>query len=460
MASAPVRGSIKARQGLGSLSASSHSTATGASQVSAKHSSRKLCQAGPFREQRFLVALAHPSSRSCEHSQHGNRGGVAGPLHVYAPAKEDCSTQRSSSSSSSSDSTTENYLSNNAVPATSLALEPEGHGQSITVSSSEILAPVRADMEQLTVNLKAVVGERSNLLKAAADQIFGAGGKKLRPAIVFMVSRATAKYAGLSEITEKHRRLAEITEMIHTASLMHDDVVDESPTRRGKMTVNSRFGAKVAVLAGDFLFAQSSWFLANLDNLEVIKLISQVIADFASGEISQQEYQFDTDITLQQYLDKSFYKTATLIAASCKSAAAFSDVPVEVKNAMFEYGRHLGLAFQIVDDILDFTTATEQLGKPQGQDLVSGNLTAPAVFALQHPQYGAELEGLIQNEFDGGSSFARALDLVHLGGGIQAARHLARQEADMALDALQCLPASPAKKSLEMMVDYVLDRLY
>ena len=197
MASAPVRGSIKARQGLGSLSASSHSTATGASQVSAKHSSRKLCQAGPFREQRLLVALAHPSSRSCEQSQHGNRGGVAGPLHVYAPAKEDYSTQRSSSSSSSSESTNGNHLSNNAVPATSLALEPEGHGQSITVSSSEILAPVRADMEQLTVNLKAVVGERSNLLKAAADQIFGAGGKRLRPAIVFMVSRATAKYTGL-----------------------------------------------------------------------------------------------------------------------------------------------------------------------------------------------------------------------------------------------------------------------
>jgi hypothetical protein len=197
MASAPVRGSIKARQGLGSLSASSHSTTAGASQVSAKHTSRKLSHCGPFREQRCLVALAHPHTRTSEQSQHGNRGGVAGPLHVYAPAKEEYSTQRSSSSSDSLGSTNGSHLSNNAVPATSLALEPEGHRQSITVSSSEILAPVREDMEQLTVNLKAVVGERSNLLKAAADQIFGAGGKKLRPAIVFMVSRATAKYAGL-----------------------------------------------------------------------------------------------------------------------------------------------------------------------------------------------------------------------------------------------------------------------
>lgn len=198
MASAPIRGSIKARHGLGSLSTSSHGSSAGASQVSAKHSSRKLSQTGTFREQRCLVALAHPSSRSSEQSQHGNRGGIAGPLHVYAPAKEDYFTQRSSSSSDSLASTNGSHLSNNAVPATSLALEPEGHGQSsITVSSSEILAPVREDMEQLTVNLKAVVGERSNLLKAAADQIFGAGGKRLRPAIVFMVSRATSKCAGM-----------------------------------------------------------------------------------------------------------------------------------------------------------------------------------------------------------------------------------------------------------------------
>lgn len=125
------------------------------------------------------------------------------------------------------------------------------------------------------------------------------------------------------------------------------------------------YGTRVAVLAGDFLFAQSSWFLANLDNLEVIKLISQVIADFANGEISQAASLFDTDITLEKYLDKSFYKTASLVAASCRSAAVFSDAPVSMKEAMYSYGKHLGLAFQVVDDILDFTQSTEQLGKPQ-----------------------------------------------------------------------------------------------
>merc|ERR1719502_397905 len=125
--------------------------------------------------------------------------------------------------------------------------------------------------------------------------------------------------------------------MIHTASLVHDDVLDDCELRRGNSTVHSLYGTRVAVLAGDFLFAQSSWFLANLNNLEVIKLISQVIADFANGEISQAASLFDTSITVEQYVDKSFYKTASLIAASCRSAAALSDVSDEVKEACYEY---------------------------------------------------------------------------------------------------------------------------
>ncbi|EFJ51461.1 hypothetical protein VOLCADRAFT_57046 [Volvox carteri f. nagariensis] len=322
---------------------------------------------------------------------------------------------------------------------------------------NEILAPVKSDMEQMNQNLKNVVGNRHPMLMAAAEQIFGAGGKKLRPVIVFLVAHSTAQREGLTELTDKHRRLAEITEMIHTASLVHDDVLDECDIRRGKKTINSMYGTRVAVLAGDFLFAQSSWFLANLDNLEVIKLISQVIADFANGEISQAASLFDTDITLEQYLDKSFYKTASLIAASCRSAAVFSDSPVEVKEAMYSYGKHLGLAFQVVDDVLDFTQSTEQLGKPQGQDLASGNLTAPAIFALRK---SPELLDIISSEFVEEGSLERALELVRETGGIEEARLLARQQADMALAALECLPEGPSRRSLRLMVDYVLERIY
>lgn len=224
--------------------------------------------------------------------------------------------------------------------------------------------------------------------------------------------------------------------------------------------MNNLYGTRVAVLVGDFLFAQSSWFLANLDNLEVIKLISQVIADFADGEISQAASLYDASLTLDKYLDKSFYKTASLVAASCRGAAVFSECDEEVKTAMYEYGRHLGLAFQVVDDILDFTQSTAALGKPQGQDLASGNLTAPALFALQDPTVGPRLLTLLRNKLKGPNDLAEALELVQTGRGIERARALAREEADAALATLAVLPPSPSKEALQSMVEYVLDRLY
>lgn len=312
-------------------------------------------------------------------------------------------------------------------------------------------------MVQMNSNLRHIVGDRSPMLMAAADQIFGAGGKKLRPMIVFLVARATAHMAGMQDITERHRRLAEIIEMIHTASLVHDDVLDDCSVRRGKETVNTLYGTRVAVLAGDFLFAQSSWLIANLENMEVIKLISRVIADFANGEISQASSLFDTEVTLEQYLDKSFYKTASLIAASCRSSAVFSKMEEAHKDAMYAYGKHLGLAFQVVDDILDFTQTAEQLGKPQGQDLASGNLTAPVIYALQQCK---ELEEIIQSEFTEADALPRALQLVEQAGGIAAARELAEREGQMARDALKGLTESDAKRSLMLMVDYVLERIH
>ena len=264
------------------------------------------------------------------------------------------------------------------------------------IAIDNITAPVMEDMEQMRSNILDIVGRKNPLLLAAADQIFGAGGKRLRPVLVFLVARATAQLMAMDDITERQRRLAEITEMIHTASLVHDDVLDDCDTRRGAETIHTLYGTRVAILAGDFLFAQSSWYLANLDNLEVIKLISQVIADFADGEISQAGALFNCDVTLEGYLEKSHNKTASLIAASCKSAAVFSrgrggrqDGHVRVRQAP-------RLAFQVVDDILDFTQSEEQLGKPQGQDLASGNLTAPCIFALgRNPR----LRELIETQF-------------------------------------------------------------
>lgn len=223
--------------------------------------------------------------------------------------------------------------------------------------------------------------------------------------------------------------------------------------------MHTTYGTRVAVLVGDYLFAQSSWLLANLDNLEVIKLISKVIADFANGEISQAGALFDTSVTTAAYLDKSYYKTASLIAAACRSEAVFSGCNEALKADMFEYGRRLGLAFQVVDDVLDFTATSEQLGKPQGQDLASGNLTAPAIFALAHPIHGPRLRELIDAEFQVGGGLEEALRLVNAAGGIEAARALARSEGDAARAELARLPHGAPRASLDAMVDFVLQRM-
>ena len=149
---------------------------------------------------------------------------------------------------------------------------------------TELLQPVETDLETLLSDLRSLIGAGHPILQAAAEHLFSAGGKKIRPGIVLLVSRALSPDG---DLTARHRRLAEITEMIHTASLVHDDVVDEAATRRGVETVHSRFNHRVAVLAGDFLFAQASWHLANLDDLEVVKLLSRVIMDLADGEVKQ-----------------------------------------------------------------------------------------------------------------------------------------------------------------------------
>ncbi|WP_017319262.1 solanesyl diphosphate synthase [Mastigocladopsis repens] len=318
--------------------------------------------------------------------------------------------------------------------------------------ATSLFSPVEADLQTLADNLKQLVGKGHPILCAAAEHLFGAGGKRIRPAIVLLISRATMLE---QDITPRHRRLAEITEMIHTASLVHDDVVDESQMRRGVPTVHSLFGNRIAILAGDFLFAQSSWYLANLDNLEVVKLLSEVIMDLASGEIQQGLSRFDSSISIETYLKKSYYKTASLIANSSKAAGLLSEVSQETAEHLYSYGRHLGLAFQIVDDILDFTSSIDTLGKPAGSDLKSGNLTAPVLFALEEKPY---LEVLIEREFAQEGDLEQALCLIDDSQGIQRAKELAEDHAKQAVDHLSVLPPSESRQALIKIADYVLSR--
>ncbi len=320
--------------------------------------------------------------------------------------------------------------------------------------ATSLFTPVETDLRLLADNLKQLVGNRHPILFAAAEHLFGAGGKRIRPAIVLLMSRATMLE---QDITPRHRRLAEITEMIHTASLVHDDVLDESDVRRGVPTVHSLFGNRIAILAGDFLFAQSSWYLANLDNLEVVKLLSEVIMDLATGEIQQGLNRFDVSISIETYLQKSYYKTASLIANSSKAAGLLSEVSRETVEHMYSYGRHFGIAFQIVDDILDFTSTTDALGKPVGSDLKSGNLTAPVLFALaQKPS----LEVLIDREFAQDGDLEQALELIQDSEGIQQARELAADHAKLAIEHLAVLPPSESHQALINIAEYTLSRLY
>lgn len=320
--------------------------------------------------------------------------------------------------------------------------------------ATSLFTPVEADLRLLADNLKQLVGNRHPILFAAAEHLFGAGGKRIRPAIVLLISRATMLD---QDITPRHRRLAEITEMIHTASLVHDDVVDESDVRRGVPTVHSLFGNRIAILAGDFLFAQSSWYLANLDNLEVVKLLSEVIMDLATGEIQQGLNRFDAGISIETYLQKSYYKTASLIANSSKAAGLLSEVSQETVEHLYSYGRHFGIAFQIVDDILDFTSTTDTLGKPVGSDLKSGNLTAPVLFALTEKP---SLEVLIDREFAQEGDLEQALALIQDSQGIHKARELAAHHAKLAIEHLAVLPPSESHQALINIAEYTLSRLY
>lgn len=227
--------------------------------------------------------------------------------------------------------------------------------------------------------------------------------KDYNPGLATLVNEA-ALNLDKSPVLPTQKRLAEIIEMIHTASLLHDDVIDNADSRRGRMSGNLEFGNKLAVLAGDFLFGRASVCLARLRDPEVVELISTIIANLVEGEFMQLK-NTATDYTspefakqtMEYYLQKSYLKTASLISKSCRSAALLGGATKEVADAAYNYGRNLGLAFQIVDDLLDFTVTRVELGKSSGVDLKLGLATAPVLFAFEkYPELGP----MIERQFD------------------------------------------------------------
>ena len=316
-----------------------------------------------------------------------------------------------------------------------------------------MFSKIKQDLEILDSNLKTMVGARHPILYAAAEHLFSAGGKRIRPAIVLLVSQATNTN---NTLKDEHKRLAEITEIIHTASLVHDDIIDDCDTRRGVKTVHHTFSNKIAVLAGDFLFAQASWYLANLDNLEAVKVISKVITDFAEGEIIQGLTNFDASISIDDYIEKSFYKTSSLIAASCKAAAMINESSKKTLQIFYNYGKHIGLAFQIVDDILDITGSNISLGKPAGSDLKNGNLTSPLLLALNDEP---KLIKLINREFQKDGDQIEAHKLIHKTHAIEKAKDLAIEHAQASIQYLTKYQNNDYINILKYISNYIINRI-
>nr|AYR06463.1 prenyl transferase [Rhodogorgon sp.] len=291
-----------------------------------------------------------------------------------------------------------------------------------------MFSQIETDLCTLDCNLKKMISARHPILYAAAEHLLNAGGKRIRPAIILLVAKATNEG---EQLKPEHKRLAEITEIIHTASLIHDDVIDDCNIRRGVKTVHSAFSNKIAILAGDFLFAQSSWYLANLNNLEVVRIISKVITDFAEGEMIQSLTNFDPSTSINKYIEKSFYKTASLIAYSCKGSAMLSNTDINTQNYFYNYGKHIGLAFQIIDDILDIVGSYKYLGKPAGSDLKNGNLTAPLLFSLYECP---ELYKFLSREFQHKGDIDNTIKLIKKTHGLQKAKDLAIEHAQASLE--------------------------
>jgi hexaprenyl-diphosphate synthase len=269
------------------------------------------------------------------------------------------------------------------------------------------------------------------------------------------------------DLPQAQRRLAEISEMIHTASLFHDDVIDGSDTRRNLPTVHTVFGNKVAILAGDYLLARASICLARLRNTDVVETMSTIIEHLVRGEVMQLRGNTSHTHTpndsqnpnknerLMYYLRKNFYKTASLMANSCKSTALLGNYSSEYVQASYQYGKHIGMAFQLVDDVLDFEGTLLQMGKPALSDLKAGLATAPVLFAAE---LFPTLETFIQRKFEQEGDIDTTLQYVIQSNGIERTKSLARVHAEHAVQALSVLQPSIYRDALIHLAYKVVSR--
>lgn len=330
-------------------------------------------------------------------------------------------------------------------------------GQQVHIQSStaveEQLDPfslVADELSTLANRLRSMVVTEVPKLASAAEYFFkmGVEGKRFRPTVLLLMATAlnvpmhrspyeAANDPLSTELRSRQQCIAEITEMIHVASLLHDDVLDDADTRRGIGSLNFVMGNKLAVLAGDFLLSRACVALASLKNTEVVSLLAKVVEHLVTGETMQMTTSSDQRCSMEYYMQKTYYKTASLISNSCKSIALLAGQTAEVSNLAYDYGKNLGLAFQLVDDVLDFTGTSTSLGKGSLSDIRHGIVTAPILFAME--EY-PELRTVVDQGFDDSANVDRALEYLGRSQGIQRTKELAAKHASLASAAVDSFP--------------------
>ena len=317
---------------------------------------------------------------------------------------------------------------------------------------NQIRASVEAEFAQVNALIIEQLHSDVDMVENVGQYIVDAGGKRLRPLLALLAA------ASLGDVTEKHIKFAAVIEFIHTATLLHDDVVDISTLRRGRPTANSEFGNAPSVLVGDFLYTRAFQLMVQLDDMRVLKLMADVTNLIAEGEVMQLVRAGDPDTSREQYFDVITRKTAILFAAACEGAAMLSGESDETLKTMHDIGLNLGIAFQLIDDVLDYEGDPETTGKNVGDDLNEGKPTLPLIHAMQHasPDDAALIATALRTK-----SADRLNEIIALAastGGIAETRSAAEAHCDLVNDALATIAPSAAKTSLETLATFSLSR--
>ncbi|CEP67631.1 Terpenoid synthase [Moorella glycerini] len=311
---------------------------------------------------------------------------------------------------------------------------------------------VQADLQEVEAELLRQVDAPDPVLSQAARHLVQAGGKRLRPAFAILA----AKCCGAP--LERVLPLAVALEMIHMATLVHDDVIDASPVRRGRPTVWARWGQELSLHTGDYLFARSLLLVATYDDPRIPSILASTSVKMVQGELYQLAGAFDLEVTLRDYLKRIYRKTALLIAASCQLGAIAAGAGEDFIRHLYHYGRNLGMAFQITDDVLDMVADPERLGKPIGSDLRQGVITLPAIYALRCSPKKQKLVCLLAKRDKTATEILEVIDLIKDCGGIDYALGLAERYLARARQQAIFLPEGQARDTLMGLTYFVRTR--